>query len=461
MKGFSDTGSYKLKQEQSLFIWKNIFKQERMMKRIVCFIAAAVMMQVGAVYAKTVEPIKAFDDVFAETIETDIDDIGYGMVCFPDEGINRAANLENEDLQRLMDAYSRAEGECIIAPEGNYFYDYTSELNSEEAHFYIGVSIKLPEERWTWQKNIKMLRLCFGGEYNGAAIYGGYGIVKSSYGDDYPAAMPVNYVWYKPVGETASEIYEIGNEIYNKYKDIAKPFGDYDGTGDDRYFSGYDGTWDTKFTLPECFTAEGCSEWAYDTLQSAASDGLIPYTVSQRYTEPVTRGEFCELMANLLNRIPYREYDDLFAAPLGYTVLAEKTAETGNVQESISYKDMPQLTESVKYLSALGIVSGVGDNEFDPGGYITREQICTILDRVFRLYPELKDEIAAPEHDAEQVLYNDDYSISSWAYDSVYAMTRYGIMNGTGNDRFEPQGYCTLEQAVTILYRIPHGFVKY
>lgn len=433
-----------------------------MMKELICVFLAALFMQTGIVYAKEIEPIKNFDDVFVETISTHIDDIGYGMVCFPSEGINRAASLEQEDLRRLMELYSGADGECIIAPEGNYFYDYNAESATKDIRFYIGVSIKLPEERWIWHKNIKMLQLCFGGEYNGATIYGGYGIIKSNYGDGYTSAMPVNFVWYKPVGEAANEICEVGNEIYNKYKSIAKPFGDYNGTRDEQYFSGYDGTWDTKLTLPQCFTADGCSEWAYDTLQSAASDGLIPYTVSHRYSEPVTRREFCDLMANVLNMIPYREYDDLFENPSGYTVLSEKAAAVGADTESISYSDVQQMPSSIKYLSALGIVEGVGNNELNPDGYITREQICTILDRVFQLYPEFKDTLAYASYNVESMPYNDDYSISSWAYDSVYAMTRYGIVNGVDNNCFEPQDYCTLEQAITILYRIPRVYgIKY
>lgn len=425
-----------------------------MLKKMIYVFLAALFMQTGIVHAKEIEPIKNFDDVFVEAIGTHIDDIGYGMVCFPSEGINRAASLEQEDLRRLMELYSGADGECIIAPEGNYFYDYNTESATKDIRFYIGVSIKLPEERWTWHKNIKMLQLCFGGEYNGAAIYGGYGIIKSSYGDGYPSAMPVNFVWYKPVGEAANEIREAGKEIYNKYKSITKPFGDYDGTRDEQYFSGYDGTWDTKLILPQCFKAEGSSEWAYDTLQCAAAAGLVPYTISSKYTEPITRREFCEIVANLLNMVPSREYDDLFANPTGYSVLAEKAAEISGVKD-ISYADMEQTPESIKYLSSMGIIYGVGNNEFDPDGYITREQVCTILNRVFRLYPEFGITLEGEIGDSESVFYySDNDRISSWAHDSVYAMTRYKIINGMEDNRFNPDGYCTLEQAITILSRI-------
>ena len=429
-----------------------------MKKAVLILVSVMIFQMYITAYAEPVERVRSFDEVFTEAIGTAVDDIGYGMICFPSEEGNRAAELLPEDLEQLMSIYSRAEGECVIAPDGNYFNDYMSEAAAGGDHFYIGVSRELPPERWTWHDNVRMLQLCFGGEYGGAAVYGGYGIVKSSYGEEYPPAMPVNFVWYKPTGTAADELRELGNEIGEKYRDKAKPFGDYDGTGDERYFSGYDGTWDTKLTLPACFTAEGCSEWAYDMLQSAASDGLIPYNTSCSYKEPITRGEFCDLTANLLNMTPYREYDDLFANPSGYTVLAEKAATVGADPESISYSDVPQMPESIKYLSALKIVGGVGNNEFDPDGYITREQICAILSRIFAIYPEFKDALSDKIDNEEPARYDDSDSISAWAYGSVYYMTRCEIINGVGDNCFEPKGLCTLEQAITIISRLPHVF---
>mgnify|MGYP005767256323 CR=1 FL=1 len=39
--------------------------------------------------------------------------------------------------------------------------------------------------------------------------------------------------------------------------------------------------------------------------------------------------------------------------------------------------------------------------------------------------------------------------------DGVYAMTRYGIVNGMGNGAFEPQSSCSAEQAVAMFSRLP------
>lgn len=427
-----------------------------MRSKIVLCMALAALCSVycSVVHAETIEKNKAFKDVFTGAIDTPIEDIQYGIVCFPDSSIRRAAELEPQDIERLKDAYSEAEGECVIAPEGSYFYDYASEEASGANHFYIGLSCELPAERWTWNNNTKMLTLYFGGEYGGAAIYGGYGIVKSSYGDEYDQYVtPANFVWYKPAGESADEINAIGNEIYNKYKDKAKPLGDYEGTGDDSYFSGFDGTYSTLSKLPDCFTAEGCSLWAYDILQSQASLCRIPYTTGD-FGEPISRAGFCELLAYILNMTPYREYKDLFENPDGYTVLSEKAAAVSGTV-SVSYNDLPQLPDSVKYLSALGIVEGVGNGCFDPDGLITREQICVIFSRMLDVYPEFKDAFKEP---AQANAYDDDRLISDWARESVYSMTMYGMVNGVESNCFDPQGQCTAEQAIVMISRLPDVF---
>ena len=44
--------------------------------------------------------------------------------------------------------------------------------------------------------------------------------------------------------------------------------------------------------------------------------------------------------------------------------------------------------------------------------------------------------------------------------DGVYAMTRYGIVNGMGNGAFEPQSSCSAEQAVTMFSRLPKKGIR-
>lgn len=422
-----------------------------MKKILIITLFVSMFFQITS-FAEPMDRYKGFGDVFNETIGTSVEEIEYGMICFPDTGVNRASNIEENDLKKLIELYADAEGECVTAPFGTAF-DGLPDSDEDYPYFYIGVSARLPEDRSTWLKSVRMLQLCFGGEYGGAAVYGGWGRIGSTYGGEYRDSMPYNFVWYKPCGEAAEAINAFAEELCNKYKPVAKPFGDYEGTGDETYFDGYDGTWDTKLMLPVCFTAEGCSEWAYDILHGAAKDGLIPYNFGGNYKEPITRREFCVLASNILNMTPQREYADLFENPSGYTLLAAKAAEIGADIESISYADVEPSDESIKYLSALGIVNGVGNEMFDPEGLITREQICTIFMRMFELYPGFANALSDKASAAEP--YSDDSAVSEWARDGVYAMTRYGIVNGMGNGAFEPQSSCSAEQAVVMFSRLP------
>lgn len=396
---------------------------------------------------------KPFSEVFSESISTEISDISYGMICYPSEGINRAAEIETGDLLKLLNAYKNTEGVCILAPQNSDFQALTYELDTEYPYFYIGVSSPLPDERHEWIRNVRMSMLCFGGDYSGAVLYGGYGIVESDYGKEYPPALPVNFVWYKPFGEQATTITEIANSIYVKYKNKAKPFGDYDGTKDEQYFSGYDGTFETLFNLPQCFTADGCSEWAYDYLNKAAKQNLVPYNTSHNYKAPLTRIEFCTLIANMLNMVPCRQYYDMFANPNSYTVLQEKATSINTEVKNVIYTDMDEIDGSIKLLSVMGIVNGTGNNMFNPNRYITREQICTILWRIIKLYPDEFNNYTASVRD-ENFKYNDDNLISDWAKESIYSISKYGFMNGTEHNNFSPQEYCTLEQAITIIARM-------
>lgn len=429
------------------------------MKKIICLIISSLMFTAPALAESEILPsrVKSFDNVFSESIGTDIDNIKYGIICFPSEGINRVAELDEKDIQSLKDAYSQVNGECIIAPVNSDF-DSRPDIDENYPYFYIGISAELPAERQTWYRNVKMTQLCFGGEYGGAAIYGGYGKGISTYGEDSPfPVMPRNFIWYKPCGSDAYKVAELGSELYNKYKDKAKVLGDYEGTHDEQYFSGYDGTWETKNSMTCFFTADGCSEWAYDILQKAAGNNLIPYNTSTQYTSPVTRREFCVLTANMLNMIPYRNYNDLFENPDGYTVISEKVHSVGVDLKNIQYSDMDTVDESIRLLSELGIINGMGDGTFNPDGYITREQICTIFSRAFDVYKEFDkyfSDLESLKEISELTVYNDDNMISDWARDGVYTMTKYNFMSGVGNNYFEPQEYCTLEQAITIISKI-------
>ena len=297
-----------------------------------------------------------------------------------------------------------------------------------------------------------MSQICFGGGQVGDVIYGGFGREKSDYGDDYPQkTMPDNFVWYRPYGEAEKRVSEIGKYLYEKYIGIAKPIGDYEGTKNSQLFDGYDGTWNTKFELPDCLNTEGCSEWAKDTINLAAYNKIITYEQATGYTNPITRNEFCSLIARLLSVKPFNtEYKYFYSVPYNYIHLENKVEQMGllPMAEKICYNDVDNIGKEIKYISALEIMKGVGNGDFAPNEYLTREQMCTIIYRIFNVYN------VSFEEGVDNEKFNDDIAISEWARESIYKLRDSNFINGIGNNTFNPQGICTKEQAISVVYRL-------
>ena len=96
-------------------------------------------------------------------------------------------------------------------------------------------------------------------------------------------------------------------------------------------------------------------------------------------------------------------------------------------------------------VAALGLMTGVGDGRFDPGGLLTREQAAVTLVRLLELGNiELK---TAP------LTFADNDQISSWARESVEIIVAMGIMSGIDGNRFNPRGNYTIEQTIITFLR--------
>ena len=102
----------------------------------------------------------------------------------------------------------------------------------------------------------------------------------------------------------------------------------------------------------------------------------------------------------------------------------------------------------VQFLAAAGIVNGMGDGTFAPEENITREQAAAILYRM----AEFLNKDTTPV--SESIDYDDEYEISDWAKENVTMISQMGIMNGVGENKFEPDGTYTVEQAILTMSRL-------
>lgn len=99
----------------------------------------------------------------------------------------------------------------------------------------------------------------------------------------------------------------------------------------------------------------------------------------------------------------------------------------------------------VLYLN--GVVKGTGDGTtFSPDGTITRQEAATML---YRLCEALGYKF--PE---QSVTFVDNDAIADWAREAVGAVAAAGIMNGVGDDRFDPTTIYTYEQSALTMVRV-------
>ncbi|MDR2665275.1 MAG: S-layer homology domain-containing protein, partial [Oscillospiraceae bacterium] len=159
---------------------------------------------------------------------------------------------------------------------------------------------------------------------------------------------------------------------------------------------------------PSAPVADRPSDWAKSEIDRAVGLGLVPDSLNSAFTKNITRAEFCRLAA------------PLYEKATGSTI-QHAGAAFGDTDDA-----------DVVKMASLGVVNGVGNNKFDPGGEITREQAATILDR-------LLDSLGAPLAGSEPA-FADSSQISGYAMSSVGKVQAAGIMNGVGNGRFDPQG---------------------
>lgn len=114
-----------------------------------------------------------------------------------------------------------------------------------------------------------------------------------------------------------------------------------------------------------------------------------------------------------------------------------------------NFKDVEEGSWYEKYIATAlsnGLVYGKSDNTFGPNDYITREEMAVICSRV------IANGKCSLEDIREYTKFDDEASISEYAYDSIVSMYEKGIISGVGENRFAPQDLSTRAMAATMMY---------
>ncbi len=95
---------------------------------------------------------------------------------------------------------------------------------------------------------------------------------------------------------------------------------------------------------------------------------------------------------------------------------------------------------AIEALAARGIINGKGGGLFDPDANVTRAEFATIITRGLGL----KEETTGVFKDVPS---------TKWYAGYVGTAAKYGIVNGVGNNMFDPEGTITRQEAATMVAR--------
>jgi hypothetical protein len=109
---------------------------------------------------------------------------------------------------------------------------------------------------------------------------------------------------------------------------------------------------------------------------------------------------------------------------------------------------------SVAWAFEQGIVTGMGNNKFNPNANVTRQEISVMLSRfVNYMQIRMKTVDSAPFADQDQA--------SAWAKAAIADMQKYDIVGGKSNNRFDPYADSTRAEIATMLYRLIQASITY
>lgn len=158
----------------------------------------------------------------------------------------------------------------------------------------------------------------------------------------------------------------------------------------------------------------GEAPWAEIYINALAEKNIINGDGDKfRPNDPVTRAEFSKILVNILG-IPQSVYSLKFT----------------DVDENSWYADY------VNRLYGAGIINGVSETEFDPNGYLTREDMCVLVCRA----KQYSEKIDIPSGNPD---FADGSTISGYALASVAYLQETGVVNGVGENMFMPKSVCS------------------
>lgn len=226
------------------------------------------------------------------------------------------------------------------------------------------------------------------------------------------------------------------------------------------------------------------SSWAKNAIDSLISQGAIPSHLQNNYQKAITRKEFSQLLVPILS-LTQREmglgYERGKKEPWG-TEIYDNLTIIDKFNQSLNFETSDKFTDcndvDVYRLAYNGIIKGtstvkeyyvgsslVTERKFEPNALITREQASIMMVNAINWNNQYTATTEKPQGykflaSYKPITFGDKGSISNWALGYVTLAVNNELITGVGNNKFNPKGNLTREQAMVMGYRIYTMFTQ-
>lgn len=175
-------------------------------------------------------------------------------------------------------------------------------------------------------------------------------------------------------------------------------------------------------------------EWASDAVSAAAAKSLVPYELTDKYGQNISRAELSELIANFL------------VVTGNYGNMDSYMEDKGRSWSQRNFIDCDGRGDIIDQLFALGIVTGKTDIRFDPDGQVTRQELAAFITRTAEQFMGV--------YTNYKVSSKDKPAIAAWARYHVSWSVERGILSLDDSKKFYPYDPVTVEQAIAAINRL-------
>lgn len=167
--------------------------------------------------------------------------------------------------------------------------------------------------------------------------------------------------------------------------------------------------------------------WAKKQIEVLASKGIINGTSATTYSPglSITRADFITLLIRALE------------------LKAEFSTNFDDVNPEDYFYDI------LGTARILGIATGVGNNKFNPGEQISRQDMMVLTARALKIAGKISESGTI----SDLAGFSDASEVSVYAVEGVVALIKEGIIQGSGN-RINPKGTATRAEAAVVIYRV-------